>query len=186
MGGMPQANETAAALLSEYAELLVMTGGDALRARAYEKAARAVAGHSGDIAGLGPAALQRIPGVGRSIAEKVGEIAATGTFAALEVLRADIPDGVLALTKIPALGPKRALQLYAELQVRSPAELKAAIAAGRLAGLRGFGARSEEKLLRGIELLEAAGGRVLVDVAARTAARVVAAVRAAGGCLRGE
>jgi len=185
-GGMPQANDTAAALLSEYAELLVMTGGDRLRARAYEKAARAVAGHSGDIAALGPAALQRIPGVGRSIAEKVGEVTETGTFAALELLRADIPDGVLSLTKIPALGPKRALQLYAELQIRSPAELKAAIEAGRLTGLRGFGAKSEEKLLRGIELLEADGGRVLLDVAAQTAARVVAAVRAAPGCLRCE
>jgi DNA polymerase (family 10) len=183
---MPQANETAAALLGEYAELLLMTGGDRLRARAYEKAARAIAGHSGDIATLGPTALQRIPGVGKSIADKVGEVTATGTFAALELLRADVPDGVLALTRIPALGPKRALQLYAELQIRSPAELREAITAGRLSGLRGFGAKSEEKLLRGIELLEADGGRVLLNVAAETAARVVAAVRAAPGCLRCE
>ena len=100
------------ALLGEYAELVVMTGGDRLRARAYEKAARAVGGHSADISALSPAALQRIPGVGRSIAEKVGEIGRTGTFAALEALRADIPDGVLELTRIPALGPRRALQLY--------------------------------------------------------------------------
>jgi DNA polymerase (family 10) len=186
MGGMPQANEAAAALLTEYAELLLMTGGDRLRARAYEKAARAVAGHSGDVAALGPAALQRIPGVGKSIAEKVGEVNATGTFAALELLRADIPDGVLALTKIPALGPKRALQLYAELQISSPAQLREAITAGRLAGLRGFGPKSGEKLLRGIELLESDGGRVLLNVAAETAERVVAAVRAAPGCLRCE
>ena len=90
---MPQANDTAAALLGEYAELLVMTGGDRLRARAYEKAARAVAGHSGDIAGLSPAALQRIPGVGKSIAEKVGEVTATGTFAALERCGRTSPTG---------------------------------------------------------------------------------------------
>ncbi len=80
---MPQANDTAAALLGEYAELLVMTGGDRLRARSYEKAARAIAGQSADISALGPAALQRIPGVGKSIAEKVREIGQTGTFAAL-------------------------------------------------------------------------------------------------------
>jgi DNA polymerase (family 10) len=181
---MPQANESAAALLGEYAELLLMTGGDTLRARAYEKAARAIAGHSADISQAAPAALQRIPGVGKSIAQKVAEISETGTFAALEALRADIPDGVLKLTRIPALGPKRALQLYTELQVSSPAELREAITAGRLAGLRGFGSKSEEKLLRGIELLEAAGGRVLLDVAARTAERVVAAVSAVPGCLR--
>jgi DNA polymerase (family X) len=183
---MPQANDAAAALLSEYAELLQMTGGDIFGIRIYEKAARAVAGHAGDIAGLGPAQLQKIPGVGKSIAEKVGEISATGTFAALEQLRARIPAGVLALTRIPALGPKRALLLHNELQVSSPAELRAAIAAGRLTGLRGFGAKSEEKLLRGIELLESSGGRVLLDVAAQTAARVVAAIAAAPGCLRCE
>ncbi|HEU5419686.1 MAG TPA: DNA polymerase/3'-5' exonuclease PolX [Streptosporangiaceae bacterium] len=183
---MAQANEAAAALLSEYAELLQMTGGDMFRVRVYEKAARAVAGHAADITGLGPAQLQKIPGVGKSIAEKVTEIGATGTFAALEDLRGRIPAGVLALTRIPALGPKRALALHEELGVSSPAELKGAIAAGQLAGLRGFGARSEEKLLRGIELLESSGGRVLLDVAAQTAARVVAAVSAAPGCLRCE
>jgi len=183
---MPEANDTAAALLAEYAELLVMTGGDPLRARAYEKAARAVAGHPGEVTDLGPAALQRIPGVGKSIAEKVAEITATGTFTALEQLRAEIPAGVLALTRIPALGPKRAFQLHADLGVSSPAELADAIRAGRLAGLRGFGSRSEAKLLRGIELLEGSGGRVLLDVAARTADTVVAAVRAATGCVRCE
>jgi DNA polymerase (family X) len=181
---MARANDAAAALLNEYAELLVMTGGDPLRARAYERAARAVGGHSADISALGPAALQKIPGVGKSIAEKVAEIGATGTFAALEQLRASIPDGVLQLTRIPALGPRRALQLHAELGVSSPAELADAIRAGRLTGLRGFGSKSEEKLLRGIELLEGSGGRVLLNVALQVADDVVAAVRAAPGCLR--
>jgi DNA polymerase (family 10) len=157
-----------------------------LRARAYEKAARAIAGHSADISALGPAALQRIPGVGKSIAQKLADIGSTGTFAELEQLRADIPDGVLQLTRIPALGPKRALQLHTELGVGSPAELAEAIRAGRLAGLRGFGSKSEEKLLRGIELLEGSGDRVLLNVAAQVAGDVVAAVRAAPGCLRCE
>jgi DNA polymerase (family X) len=183
---MPQANDTAAELLGEYSQLLRMTGGDPFRARNYEKAARAIAGHSADIAALGPAQLQQIPGVGKSTAEKVSEITATGTFAALDQLRAGLPAGVLQLTRIPALGPKRALTLAAELQISSPEELREAITAGRLAGLRGFGPKSEEKLLRGIELLEAADGRVLLNVAAQTAARVVEAVSAAPGCLRCE
>jgi DNA polymerase (family 10) len=183
---MPRANDTTAALFAEYSELLLMTGGDAFRARIYEKASRAIAGHAGDVSQLSPAALLKIPGVGKSIAEKIAEVSETGTFAALEQLRARVPDGVLRLTRIPALGPKRALQLYQELQVSSPGELREAISEGRLAGLRGFGAKSEEKLLRGIELLEAAGGRVLLNVAAQTAERVVAAVRAVTGCLRCE
>jgi DNA polymerase (family 10) len=183
-GGMPQANDAVAALLSEYAELYLMTGGDPFRARVYEKAARAVAGHAGDVSHLSPAELQRIPGVGRAIAEKIGEINASGTFTALERLRADIPDGVLQLTRIPALGPKRALTLYRELQVGSPGELRDAIKAGRLAGLRGFGSKSEEKLLRGIELLESTGERVLLNVADETAVRVVQVISAVPGCQR--
>jgi DNA polymerase (family 10) len=101
---MPQANDAVAALLSEYAELYLMTGGDPFRARVYEKAARAVAGHAGDASHLSPGDLQRIPGVGRAIAEKIGEINATGTFTALERLRADIPDGVLQLTRTRPTG----------------------------------------------------------------------------------
>src|SRR5215469_4272510 len=181
---MPKANDTAAALLDEYADLMVMTGGDPFRARNYGKAARAIAAHSQEVSELSAPELLRIPGVGKSIAAKVAEIVATGTFAELEELRADIPDGVRQLTQIPALGPRRALQLYQELQVSTPEQLKEAITAGRLNDLKGFGAKSADKLLRGIELLESAGSRVLLNVAAETAATVIDAVGAAPGCLR--
>src|SRR6202050_2058201 len=184
MGGMPRANDAVAALLNEYAELHLMTGGDQFRARSYEKAARAIAGLAQDVSQLGPEQLQQIPGVGQAIAGKVGEIGATGTFAALEQLRSQIPDGVLQLTRIPALGPKRALLLHRELQVNSPDELRDAIKAGRLAGLRGFGSKSEEKLLRGIELLAAARGRGPLHAADGTAARVVEVIGAVSGCQR--
>src|SRR6202050_2977314 len=178
---MPRANDAVAALLNEYAELHLMTGGDQFRARSYEKAARSIAGLAEDVSEFGPERLQQIPGVGKAIARKVAEIGETGTFAELEGLRAQIPDGVLQLTRIPALGPKRALLLYRELHVGSPDELRDAIKAGRLAGLRGFGSKSEEKLLRGIELLDAAGGRVLLNVADETAARVVEVISAGPG-----
>jgi DNA polymerase (family X) len=181
---MPEANDTAAALLDEYAELTIMTGGDPFRARVYGKAARAIAGHSQDVSELSTAELLSVPGVGKSIAGKVNEIIATGSFAELEELRADIPDGVRQLTQIPALGPRRALQLYRELKVSTPDQLKAAIAEGRLNDLKGFGPKSADKLLRGIDLLESAGGRVLLNVAAETAAAVINAVGAAPGCLR--
>jgi DNA polymerase (family 10) len=181
---MPEANDRAAALLDEYAELTTMTGGDPFRARVYARAARAVAGHPHDVSGLPAAALQQIPGVGKSIAAKIAEIAASGSFAELEDLRGDIPAGVRQLTQIPALGPRRALQLYRELQVSSPAELRAAIEAGQLNGLRGFGPKSADRLLRGLDLLQTAGGRVLLNVAAQTATAVIDAVGAAPGCQR--
>jgi DNA polymerase (family X) len=181
---MPRANDAVAALLNEYAELHLMTGGDQFRARSYEKAARSIAGLAEDVSQFGPERLQQIPGVGKAIARKVAEVGETGTFAELEGLRAQIPDGVLQLTRIPALGPKRALLLHRELHVGSPDELRDAIKAGRLEGLRGFGSKSEEKLLRGIELLDAAGGRVLLNVADETAARVVEVISAVPGCQR--
>ena len=81
---MPRANDAVAALLNEYAELHLMTGGDQFRARSYEKAARAIAGLAQDVSQLGPEGLQQIPGVGKAIAGKVAEIGETGTFAALE------------------------------------------------------------------------------------------------------
>ena len=91
---------------------------------------------------------------------------------------------MLQLTRIPALGPKRALLLHRELNVGSPDELRDAIKAGRLAGLKGFGSESEEKLLRGIEVLDASGGRVLLNVADEAAARVVEVISAVPGCQR--
>ena len=184
MRSVPRANDAAAALLDEYADLYVMTGGDPFRARVYGKAARAIAAYHHDVSDLSAAELQQIPAVGKSIAGKVSEITRTGSFAELDELRADIPDGVRLLTKIPALGPRRALQLYRELRISSPEELREAIADGKLNDLRGFGPKSGEKLLRGIDLVESAGGRVLLNVAAETAAAVIDAVGAAPGCLR--
>jgi DNA polymerase (family X) len=183
-GDVSQANDKVAALIEEYADLYVMTGGDPFRARVYGKAARAIAAQTQDVTGLSGPALLRIPGVGKSIAAKVGEISSTGTFAELEDLRADIPDGVRQLTRIPALGPRRALQLYHELQISSPEQLRDAIAAGQLNDLKGFGPKSAEKLVRGLDLLATAGGRVLLNVAAETAASVIEAVSAVSGCQR--
>jgi DNA polymerase (family X) len=181
---MPQSNDAVAALLDEYAELYVMTGGDPFRARVYGKAARAIAAYPQDVSELPSAALLRIDGVGKSIAAKVGEVTATGTFAELEDLRATIPDGVRRLTKIPALGPRRALQLYRELQISSPEQLRDAITSGQLNDIKGFGSKSAEKLLRGIELLASAGDRVLLNAAAETAAAVIEAVGVMPGCQR--
>ena len=183
---MPQANEIVAALLQEYADLLQISGGEQFRARNYEKAAKSVAGYSGDVALLDDAALRKIPGVGSSIATKILQYQQTGTIAELEDLRASVPDGVREMTRIPALGPKRAFQLYRELGIGSIAELSAAIDAGTLKDLRGFGPKSKDKLRRGIELAESFGERVPLNVASDVAEQIVAAMMAVPGCERCE
>jgi len=171
---MASSNEAVASLLREYAELLAITGGDPFRARNYEKAAKAVAGHPGDTTTMNETALTKIPGVGTSIAAKIAEYQRTGTFAALEELRAKIPPGVRDLTKVPGLGPKRAMQLARDLGITTVRDLQAAIKAGRLRDLPGFGAKSEERILRGIDIMTT--DRVLLSVAMNTARELVAAL----------
>ncbi|GAA3027532.1 DNA polymerase/3'-5' exonuclease PolX [Streptomyces lactacystinicus] len=181
---MPRLNDQVRELLQEYADLINITGGDAFRARAYEKAARAVGGHPGDLAGLDVKGLQQIPGVGRSTAEKIAEYLATGTVPALEALRAEIPSGVREMMAVPSVGPKRALALYRDLGISSVDELAAAARAERLADLPGFGERSGEKILHGIELMRQSGGRTLLDTASELAEQLVAVLSAVPGCTR--
>ena len=169
-------NEEIAGLLREYAELTQITGGDVFRARNYEKAARSVRGWGDDIGQLDVTALRAIPGVGASIAAKIAEYRESGSIRALDELRAKIPPGVLELTRVPGLGPKRALQLNRDLGVRSVDDLAAAIKAGRLDGLAGFGAKSEERIAAGIEVYRQGRERVLLDVALRTATEMVDAL----------
>ncbi|QKG19535.1 DNA polymerase/3'-5' exonuclease PolX [Actinomadura verrucosospora] len=175
---MARANDEAAALIQELADLLSITGGDAFKIRAYEKAARAIAGHPDDISGLDLAGLRKIPTVGEAIAKKVLDYTTTGTIRQVEELRTQIPAGVRALTTIPTLGPKKALAVYEELGISSVDELAEAIKAGRLRGLKGFGAKTEDNILRGIELMRSSGERVLVDAAAGVADEIVAALSA--------
>lgn len=180
---MPRTNEVVQSLLQEYADLMAISGGDAFRVRTYEKAARAVGGYHADIATLDPRGVLAIPNVGRSIADKIAEFQRAGTFGALEELRAKVPAGVRRMISIPGLGPKRALALYRDLHIASVEELADAIHSGRLHGLRGFGEKTEENILRGISLMQQAGDRVKLDVATDLAEEIVGELRAVRGCV---
>ena len=171
---MPRTNDEVAAVLLEYADLLSIASDDPFKPRAYEKAARAIGGHHADVRDLDVKALQRIPNVGRSIAEKVREFLDQGTIQALEELRERIPDGVRQLLRVPGLGPKKALALYEELRIASVEELLDAVRDHRLAGLRGFGPKTEENILRGVQRMREAGERVQLGVALDLAEELVA------------
>ncbi|WP_030243760.1 DNA polymerase/3'-5' exonuclease PolX [Streptomyces sp. NRRL S-350] len=181
---MPRLNDQVSELLQEYADLISITGGDAFRARAYEKSARAVGGHPEDLAGLDVKGLQQIPGVGKSTAEKIAEYVSTGKITALDALRAKIPAGVREIMAVPSVGPKRALALYRDLGIASVEELAEAVRAEKLSGVAGFGERSGEKILHGIELMRQSGGRTLLDAATELAEQLVAALSAVPGCTR--
>ncbi|MFH9085412.1 DNA polymerase/3'-5' exonuclease PolX [Streptomyces sp. NPDC017673] len=181
---MARRNDEVEALLQEYADLIAITGGDAFKARAYEKAARAIGGYPVDVSTLDADGLREIPNVGRSIAEKVAEYLRTGTMAVVEERRAKIPAGVRELITIPTLGPKKALRLYEDLHISSVSELAAAIEADALADLKGFGEKTQENIRHGIELLQRAGARVPLSLALDTAEEIVAELSAVPGCER--
>ena len=162
---MARANDDVERLLLEFADLLSILTDDSYKPRSYEKAARSVGGYHADVSELDMKGILQIPNVGKSIGEKIVEIQRTGTFADLEALRAQIPPGVRELMSIPGLGPKKAMVLYRELNVSSVPELVAAIEDERVAALKGFGGKTQENILRGLQQLSDSGGRVLVNVA---------------------
>jgi DNA polymerase (family 10) len=182
---MVRANDQVEALLQEYADLIAIRGGEAFKARAYEKAARAVGGHPEDVSKLDAKGLREIPNVGRSVADKIMEYLRTGRMSVVEEARASVPAGVRELITIPGLGPRKALILYEELEVASVDQLLDAIHKERLRDLKGFGERTESNLLHGISVLQRAGeGRILVSAAMDVAEQLVAELSDIRGCVR--
>jgi DNA polymerase (family X) len=160
-----RSNDDVEALLLEYADLLSILSKDAYKPRAYEKAARSVGGYHADLRELDQKGLLAIPNVGKSIGEKVTEYLQTGQIQELEELRAQIPPGVRALIGIPGLGPKKAIVLFRELGVSSVEDLMAAIDRDAVADLKGFGKKTQENILRGLQQLHTSGGRVQISTA---------------------
>jgi len=146
-------NEELAGLFAELAELLVLSGDTSFRVRAYERGARVLSGHDADLATLSERELAAIPGVGKAIAAKVAEYLRTGQVQALERLRAEVPPGLRALVRVPGLGPAKARLLHDRLGVTGVEQLAEAVAAGRVAGLPGMGARTQANLARALERL---------------------------------
>lgn len=174
---MPRANEAIEQALLEFADLLSILSEDPFKPRAYEKAARAVGGYPEDLTGKDLKEILEVPGVGKSIGDKIHEFLTSGTITELEALRAQIPGGVRDLMTVPGLGPKKAFALHGELGIGSVDDLAIAIGEGRVAGLKGFGPKTQENILRGITQIASAAGRVTLGVAMDAAKDVIARLR---------
>ena len=141
-----------AAVLEEIGTLLELKGENPFKIRAYANAARAIEAWGGSFSDLqDEEALAKIPGIGKSIADKVRELAATGSLKYLEELRAEFPAAILELFAIPGLGAKKIKALYDKLQISSIEQLLKACESGRVAKLPGFGETTQEKLCKAIE-----------------------------------
>ncbi len=157
-------NSEIAEIFYEMADLLEMQGVQ-WKPRAYRNAARAVDAAE-DIEIIlqkgGRKALLEIPGIGESIAGKIIEYIETGRIKEYEKLTEKLPEGVHAMMHIMGVGPKKAWRLYKELGIKSVDELERACRAGRLRSLKGFGAKTEEDILKGIATLRAGQERILL------------------------
>ena len=111
--------------------------------------------------------LKDIPGIGEGLAKKIGEFLETGGLKYCEDLKKEVPEGLISMLSIPGLGPKKVSLLNKELGIKSIEELRKACENHELEGIKGLGAKTEENILRGIELLESTKGRYLIDQALR-------------------
>jgi len=184
---MSRTNLAVAAALHELADLLEINGGDRFRTLAYRRAGDAVRGLGRDVASMTDAELAGVHGLGKATAGKVRELVATGSMQVLEDLRAKYPTGVLEMTRVSGLGPKKAVALHAALGVETLEELEEALRAGRLRDVKGFGARTEENLLRALERHRMQGGeerRILLGEALAVAEEMLEGVRTLPGIER--
>jgi DNA polymerase (family 10) len=141
-----------AAVLEEIGTLLELKGENPFKIRAYANAARSIEAWGGSFSDLqDEEALGKIPGIGKSIADKIKELAATGSLKYLEELRAEFPAAILELFSISGLGAKKIKALYDKLQISSIEQLLNACESGRVAKLPGFGETTQEKICKAIE-----------------------------------
>ena len=156
-------NAEIAAVFDEIADILEFQGANPFRVRAYRNAARTVGEMAESLEHLVAqgADLTQLPGIGKDLAEKIQTLVQTGRLEQLEKLRAQVPESVLQLMHIPGLGPKKAAALYKELGIANLDQLRTACQEHRVQKLRGFGAKTEEAILRGLQVAEAAGQRIL-------------------------
>ena len=155
-------NQEIAKILYEISEYLEMES-EPFKPRAYQKVAQAVESLEKETKEIyktgGLKALSEIPGVGVSIAEKIEELLKTGRLKYYEALKKKTPVDLSALTKIEGLGPKNIKRLYEKLGIRNLADLEKAAKTGKISKLEGFGKKSEENILKGLEFVKSSGGR---------------------------
>jgi DNA polymerase (family 10) len=176
-----------ARLLREIGLLLETQGGSPFKARAYERGARALETLGSDLGSLiAQNRLTDVPAIGPALAATIREIHQTGRSEQLEQLRAALPPGVLELSQVPGLSVPRIAALHRALGITSVKELEAALQAGRVRRVPGFGLKTEAKLLAGLRQLEAHGALTLLHRAMAEGEQILAHARAGAGVGQAE
>ena len=160
--GRRLSNAEIAAQLASTADLLEIDGANVFRVRAYRNAAESVAAHAGSVASMvaDDADLTALQGVGKDLASGISALVRDGALPQLVELSARVPLGLLEVVQVPGVGPKRAAALWHQLDVTDLASLERVAREGRVADLPGFGAKTQARILSGIEHVRRHHGRV--------------------------
>jgi DNA polymerase (family 10) len=156
-------NPEIADVFDEVADILEFQGANPFRVRAYRNGARRMRDLGEPLAAIAAdpeRSFTDLEGIGKDLAEKIETLLATGSLPQLEELRAKVPQSVLALLRVPGLGPKKAAVLFSELKITTLDALRAACEEGRVRELKGFGKKTEESILAGIDLAAHAHERI--------------------------
>lgn len=180
-------NKQLAEIFNLIADLLQIKGEVVYKYLAYRKAAENLTNLGRSVEDVWQAGeLQDIPGVGQAIAEKIDELMRTGKLEFLEKLKKEVPESLAELLEIPDLGPKKVKLFWDELGITTLQELQEAAEAGTLAGLPGMGAKSQQKVLDGIQALSSRSGRIPLGEAWPLAQGQLAMLRALPGVAAAE
>jgi len=174
-----------AEIFNEIGQLLELKGENPFRIRAYYNAARIVESLQEDLQYLvDEQRLTDIKGIGNDLAAKITEMVTTNRLEFYEQLKASLPKGLLDMLRIPGFGPKRAKIVFDKLKVDSIGKLEAACRAGKVAALDGFGEKSQQKIIEGIELVRKFAARHHIHKVRAAAEGVLEALRALEGVSR--
>jgi len=181
----PPTRFAVARALREIAALMQAEGANPFKVRAYERGARALEALSEDLDTLvSSERLTSVPGIGTTLAGTISELVRTGTSAQLERLRQRLPPGVVELGQVLSLS--KIGTLHRALGIASLADLEAAARAGRIRDVKGFGPRTEQKILADLEALRARGEETLLHEATREGEALLAHLRASPDVARAE
>jgi DNA polymerase (family X) len=147
-------NQEIAKLFNDIADLLEIKGENPFRIRAYRRAALNIESVSKDVSLTPESELMKIPGIGHDLAGKIMEYVSTGKIQAYDDLRKEVPGGLSLLLSVPGLGPKTAKLLFEQLQVKDLRDLERLAREHKLIGLPGIKEKTEENIIKGIEMLK--------------------------------
>ncbi len=156
-------NAAIANVFDEMAELLEFRGENPFRIRAYKNGAKAIRELEESVESIladSSRDLSEVPGIGKTLLEKTQTLVSTGSLPQLIKLREQVPEVVIQMARIPGLGAKKAAKLQTELKIDSLADLRKACQDDRVGKLKGFGAKTQQAILDGLEIAEAAAERI--------------------------